>query len=246
MRRRGDTANSSEGVARAAYEMQQHAREGNESVANTIVAMNKVEQQILGCSEKVQQLDQHGRSIGRIVLTIQDIAGQTNLLALNAAIEAARAGEHGRGFAVVADEVRKLAEKAGSATQEISELVDAVTANVTETVEAIEGAKNQVIESSHTTEAAGSALARILESAENVTNNCVAMSKASDQVAGSITNVAAVSQEAASAAEELSAGVEEVSAAANELTSMSANLQEIVSQFTIENKRSKPSLKIAA
>jgi methyl-accepting chemotaxis protein len=233
------------GVAASAKQMCDTASEGHAAVAAAVTAMGRVEAEILRCAEKVQELDAHGQAINKIVLAIEDIAGQTNLLALNAAIEAARAGEHGRGFAVVADEVRKLAEKAGIATGEISTLIGAVTGNVAETVSAIQITKDHVIESARTTESAGKSLGVILRAAEEVSSSCVDMAVGSGAVVGSINNVAAVSEESAAAAEELSAGVEEVSNAAGELATMSANLQAVVAKFTIEE--GKPSgLRLAA
>jgi methyl-accepting chemotaxis protein len=236
---------STDGVAGAAAKMSQAATEGNRAVALTVSAMQRVQDHVNDASNKVQELDEKGREIGRIVQSIEDIAGQTNLLALNAAIEAARAGEHGRGFAVVADEVRKLAEKAASATHEISQIVGAITGTVESTVAAIENTKEQVEEGAQCTEKAGIALHHITQASDQVSSRCKEMSTGASRVISAISNVAAVSEEAASGASELSAGIQEVSAAAAELSNMSGELQGIVSQFRIEEKGS-ARLKIAA
>jgi len=252
------------------------ASEGDRAVTETVEAMTRVQETVALSASKVKDLDQKGQQIGNIVGAIEQIAEQTNLLALNAAIEAARAGEHGRGFAVVADEVRKLAEQSSSATKEIADLIGSVKATVDETVKAIEGTTAEAQVGTERSEQAGKALKAILSSAEQValqaesvasltqaaTSSMGAMSQAAqenatassemstgaERVGTSITNVAAVSEESAAGAEELSASIEEVSAAASELARMSQDLENIVGRFRVENERGgkRPSLKVAA
>ena len=262
------------GVASAAQQMAAAAYEGNSAVSATVEAMNRVQQQVTYSASKVQELDEKGKEIGRIVLSIQSISEQTNLLALNAAIEAARAGEHGRGFAVVADEVRKLAEQAGNATKEISSLIGSVTATVQETVVAINATREQVSEGASRSEAAGRALGQILEASEEVAarsqevaavtqsatqvmgtvamsanenlSSTQEMSSGADRVFGSITHVAAISEESAAGAEELTAAIAEVGQAATRLSGMSSDLRDLVSKFKVDEEGKTTKLKLVA
>jgi methyl-accepting chemotaxis protein len=199
--------------------------------------MKQIEHQVRQSSDAVRDLGEKGQQIGEIVQTIEDIAQQTNLLALNAAIEAARAGEQGKGFAVVADEVRKLAERSTLATQEIATLIASVRTGVEAAVKAME-VSAEVAEGASRSKEAGNALKNIMTAAAAVleatqTNKAAVedMVRGASMVSTSIATVASISEENASAAEELSATTEEVSASAQTVTASteqtSANVQQV-------------------
>lgn len=246
-------------VADSARRVAATAGTGRTKVQEVIKANQSVSEHVASSVAKVNQLDTASAHIGAIVQTIETVAEQTNLLALNAAIEAARAGEHGKGFAVVADEVRKLAEQSGRSAKEIAELIADVRENVTQTVSAITSAAPLVQESSLLCESAGEALAEIGVAAEQVVHDASSVASSGTTIAqtmasvrdaafrnsslsdtmvqGALTvsdaiqNVAAVSQETAASAQEMSATAQEVSQAAGDLYRRAAELDEVVGWF---------------
>lgn len=259
-------AESNAGVAsvtKSAGVMENAAKEGNAAVLETVAAMGRVRSEVERSSDKVRELDQQGKEIGKIVGTIQEIAEQTNLLSLNAAIEAARAGEHGRGFAVVADEVRKLAEQTSLSTKQIAELIRTVTRTVDDTVQAIQSVRKEVETGSQKSEAAGASLTQILDATQmvltqnqSVSNVAGALSKniaevsrtsnvnlnaATEMVASAqsvredIEGVAAISSESSAAVEEMSAVIEEVDRAAKDLSETSRELTAVVASFRLDD-----------
>ncbi len=252
-----------EQVAKSAQEMavssQQAAaiaQTGGKAVQDAIASMGRIQQQVQASSGKVQALGQKGREVGAIVETIDQIAEQTNLLALNAAIEAARAGEHGRGFAVVADEVRKLAERSTSATKEIAALIGMVRSGVDEAVQTMQASHQEVSEGAARSAEAGQALTDILSAAQEVASrvrgvNTIAETMA-ESVQAALTSVQAVRQIAeeneqaviemasssqfvsstittvASISEQSAAGAEEMSASAQEVAASAHQMTLIV------------------
>ncbi len=165
------------------------AADGARRTHETVEGMAKIKKAMDLVSKKVSDLGGRSAEIGKIVATIDDIAAQTNLLALNAAIEAARAGEQGRGFAVVADEVRKLAERSSVATKEIATLVGAIQASVHEAVDAMQqGSKN--VESGYVIAAdAGASLDAILEKSQSVSKQVECISNVARQLSNLSTHV---------------------------------------------------------
>lgn len=206
------------------------ATEGSKAVGNTLTSMERIKDQVGASAQAVQELGAKQEQIGAIVKTIDDIAEQTNLLALNAAIEAARAGEHGRGFAVVADEVRKLAERSGSATKEIAELIESVRQGVEEAIRRMDASSEEVVAGNAASQEAREALKQILAAAEQSQALAVASSAQVAEMVGNaetvnqaISNVASVSEETAAGAEQMSASAEEISASAQQVA---ASVQE--------------------
>ena len=193
------------------------ARSGVMTVEVTLQGMQKIKTKVGASAEKVQEMGTHSGEIGAIVETIEDIASQTNLLALNAAIEAARAGEHGKGFAVVADEVRKLAERSSLATKEIAALITGIQNTVSEAVIAMNEGSKEVESGVENANRSGAALSDILAAAQ-------AVNKQAEQAGAATTRMNEMAGELVSAVDTVSAVVEENTAATEEMT---ANASEV-------------------
>ena len=158
------------------------AQVGYKTVEDTVKGMQEIKSKVGLSARKVQEMGSRSDQIGAIVETIDDIASQTNLLALNAAIEAARAGEHGKGFAVVADEVRKLAERSSTATKEIGGLIRGIQTTVNDAVLAMNESNREVENGVINANKAGEALKAILEAAKSVNQQAVQSAKAAEQM----------------------------------------------------------------
>ncbi len=196
------------------------AKKGEDAVTRTMEGMSRMRNTVFGAAEKIRSLGQSSEMIGDIVEVIDEIADQTNLLALNAAIEAARAGEHGRGFAVVADEVRKLAERSQKATKEIGRLISTIQKGTQEAVTAMEEGRVEAEDGSKIAADAGVALKEILNvihatntQVQNISAAAEQLAQESSSLVKGISDVAAVVQENTAATEEMAASTTEVSKA---------------------------------
>ncbi len=267
-----DASTTQRSAAQMASEV---AAQGGVAVEKTIESMSAIENQVSKSSLAVKELGEKQAQIQAIVSTIDDIAAQTNLLALNAAIEAARAGEQGRGFAVVADEVRKLAERSSEATKEIASLIETVNQGVENAILAMDASAGEVTKGTSFSSEAQSALKEILGAIGKVSTLAGAndalvleMKKNAAKVEEAVSSVASISEETAAGAQEMNAGAEEMSAASQEVTAavsqqsakieqvsklsndlngLAVDLKTLVGQFKFEEAPpQKSNLKIAA
>ena len=214
--------------ARKAGEM---AGEGGELANQTVNAINRISENATEVGHTIGDLAKKAEQINKVVDVIEDIADQTNLLALNAAIEAARAGEAGRGFAVVADEVRKLAEKTMTATKEVGETVQAIQDASNEAVNRMEEAERIVAGGVDLAKQTGEKLGHIVDNATNVGNMVSQIATASEEQSVATDEITKNVEGIATAAREVSSAVGETARTAEELSSMAARLTEVVAKF---------------
>lgn len=210
-------ARSAMAVADSARKAADLAATGADKTRKTVEGMARVQLSFNDASEKVTDLGTRSEEIGKIVAVIDDIAAQTNLLALNAAIEAARAGEHGLGFAVVSDEVRKLAERTASATKEIADLVTSVQRGVSDAVKAMQEGGNQVKDGYGLANESGEALTQIQKAAVDVSEQIGQISSAAEEMSASATELVKVMDSVGSIVEQNTAAAQEMSGSAQEV-----------------------------
>lgn len=204
------------------------AVEGGQAVEKTVNGMLKVKEAVFETAQRIQELGEQSQKIGEIIQVIDDIAEQTNLLALNAAIEAARAGEHGKGFAVVADEVRKLAERSGKATKEIANLITEIQRGTKVAVESMQVGTREVEEGVGLAQEAGQSLNEIVngvkgagEYVHKIMGLINEILSSSQEVSTAVNNVAAVTEENTAATQEISASTEQVNSSMQNIASIS-------------------------
>lgn len=221
------------------------ALEGASQVKEAIVTMTEVKGQMDVSAKAIHGLAGRVNQIGQIVEVITSIADQTNLLALNAAIEAARAGEQGRGFAVVADEVRKLAEDSRQSAEEITKLVTGVRKETVDTVAVIEAGLAQAQQGAEKASGSEAALSRIISISQKLNeqvgimaNNTAGVTADIESIAGNIGEIASISrqfsgasQEINAAGEEVFATIEKIAASTQELTTLAQHMEELTVQF---------------
>ena len=217
-------AGNARAVTERSADASEAARSGSKTVEETLSGMSNIRIKVGISADRVRELGSRSDQIGAIVETIDDIASQTNLLALNAAIEAARAGEHGKGFAVVADEVRKLAERSSVATREIGGLIKGIQSTVTEAVNAMAEGAREVEMGVASASQSGDALNNIIAAAEAAYHQAQEAGRAIEQVLSD-------SSELVTAIDAVSAVVEQNTTAAKLMSASSGDVTQAVEAF---------------
>ena len=223
-------ANQSAQVARQSLAA---AGKGTLAVQDSIKGMNEIRDQIQETSKRIKRLGESSQEIGEIVELISDITEQTNVLALNAAIQAASAGEAGRGFTVVAEEVQRLAERSGEATKQIAAIVKTIQTDTQGAVSAMEESTRGVVEGAKLSDAAGQALAEIGEVSQNLAELIEGISHATRQQADSATGVAGKMQDILRVTEQTTAGTQKTASAVGELANLATELKGSVAGFKV-------------
>ena len=231
-----DMASEANRSAETAQQSVDIAAAGGSTVRRTIAGMDNIREQIKETSKRIKRLGESSQEIGNIVELIEDIADQTNILALNAAMQAAMAGEAGRGFAVVADEVQRLAERSANATKQIDALVKTIQADTNEAVSSMESSTSEVVSGAKLAEDAGAALQRVEQVSQDIAQATQAMASRlhqHSQEVGSINETMNVIQEITS---QTSEGTEQTTQSIETLAQMAEQLRQTVARFKLPDE----------
>jgi len=224
------SANESAEVARQSVAA---AEQGARAVEDAIKGMNEIREQIQETSKRIKRLGESSQEIGEITELISDITEQTNVLALNAAIQAASAGEAGRGFSVVAEEVQRLAERSGEATKQIGALVRTIQTDTHDAVAAMEKSTQGVVEGAKLSDAAGAALAEIRSVSNRLAELIQSISASTEQQATSANGVAQSIQNILTVTEQTQIGTQQTAHSIRELSRLAEELKNSVSRFRV-------------
>lgn len=232
-----EAAHSATQVSRGAREVGERAKSGTQSVDNAIREVGKLQDTVVETAGAVRVLGNESERIGKMVEVIKSIADQTNLLALNAAIEAARAGEHGRGFAVVADEVRKLAEQSAVSAEEISSIVEGIQNEIDRAVRIMNTGTERAVQGVRAVEETGSVLNGIVLEVEEMVNQIAQVSQSVQDLASGSSDMQRVMEEITAVAESSSASAEEISANTEEQTAAVQEVARSANQLAVLAER---------
>jgi methyl-accepting chemotaxis protein len=228
-----DIAKNVNNIAQSASNTVAMAKEGDEIVTKSVAKVKDIAHIVDESASFVKSLGERSKQIGDIVRVINDIADQTNLLALNAAIEAARAGEQGRGFAVVADEVKKLAERTAHSTSEIDDMIHAVQDEVSKAVHAMDDATSNVTLGVDLVTHAGSALQAIVDSTDGLQVMVQQIASATEEMSTTSEEISRDIEQIASASSETSHSVGQVARASTKLAELSEKMEQTSAHFKL-------------
>lgn len=225
-------------AAETAKNAGEKAKQGGQVVHKTIEGMNRISEVVEKSAGMVFALGKNSDKIGEIIQVIDDIAGQTNLLALNAAIEAARAGEQGRGFAVVADEVRKLAERTTKATKEIANMIRTIQNETSQAVKSMEEGTHEVENGKRLAKEAEIVLNDIIDVAHKVSDTVIQVAAASEEQSNSSELISKNIEGINNVTRETSQGISQIAKASEDLSQLTIDLQTLIAKFKISENRS--------
>jgi methyl-accepting chemotaxis protein len=228
-----DIAKNASNIAQSSSETAGIAQKGAEVVDKSVKESKTIVETVNTSAHVMQSLGDKSKQIGEIIDVINDIADQTNLLALNAAIEAARAGEQGRGFAVVADEVRKLAERTAKATAEISQMIGSIQGEVSSAVDSMNHTNEKVNIGLQYSVEAGEQLKSIVQSVLSLQNLVQQIATATEQMSTTSEAISGDIQAVAAGAKEISGGSDQIAQSSSELARLAGSLKNIVDQFKV-------------